>query len=69
MARDAEVDAIRYESVRDPKHGAAVAVLQPSCFRPRKPLEQHTWLLTVRRTAVPGSAKVESFEFDAGEWR
>ncbi len=69
VAREAEVDAIRYESVRDPKHGAAVAVLQPSCFRPRKPLEQHTWLLTVRRTAVTWQREGQSFEFDAGEWR
>jgi hypothetical protein len=68
VARQANVDAIRYESVRDPKHGAAVAVLRPSCFKPRKPLEQHTWLLTVRRAAVVWQREGESFEFDARAW-
>jgi len=68
VAREAEVDAIRYESVRDPKHGAAVAVLRP-CFKPRKPLEQHTWFLTVRRTSVIWQREQETFEFDAEVWR
>ncbi|HME38362.1 MAG TPA: RES family NAD+ phosphorylase [Steroidobacteraceae bacterium] len=67
-ARQANVDAIRYESVRDPKHGAAVAVLRPACFKPRKPLAQHTWLLTVRRTAVVWQREGETFEFDARVW-
>ena len=52
VAREAGVDAIRYESVRDPMHGGAVAVLRPSCFAPRKPLKQATWFLTVRAEAV-----------------
>ena len=66
-AREANIDAIRYESVRDPEHGAAVAVLRP-CFKPRTPLAQETWLLTVRRTAVVWQREGESFEFDAGGW-
>jgi hypothetical protein len=64
VAREANIDAIRYESVRDPKHGAAVAVLEPSCFKPRKPLEQNTWFLTVRRAAVIWQRDGETFEFD-----
>ena len=68
VARQANVDAIRYESVRDPEHGAAVAVLTPACFKPRKPLEQHTWFLTVRRTAVIWQREGETFEFDARSW-
>lgn len=68
-ARLAAVDAIRYESVRDPEHAAAVAVLQPACFRPRKPLEQQTWFLTVRRSAVVWQREGQTFEFDAGDWR
>jgi hypothetical protein len=67
-AREANVDAIRYESVRDPRHGAAVAVLRP-CFKPRKPLEQHTWFLTVRRGAVIWQRESETFEFAADEYR
>jgi hypothetical protein len=69
VAREAAIDAIRYESVRDPEHGPAVAVLRPSCFRPRKPLEQHTWFLTVRRTAVIWQREGETFEFDTRVWQ
>ena len=68
-ARDANVDAIRYESVRDPGHGAAVAVLRPSCFKPRKPLQQQTWFLSVRRSVVTWQREDETFEFDAAAWR
>ena len=68
-ARLAAVDAIRYESVRDPEHGAAVAVLQPSCFKPHEPLEQQTWFLMVRRSAVVWQREGQTFEFDAGDWR
>jgi len=68
VAREAAIDAIRYESVRDPEHGAAVAVLRSSCFKPHKPLEQHTWFLTVRRAAVIWQREGETFEFDAKVW-
>jgi hypothetical protein len=68
VAREGAVDAIRYESVRDPEHGAAVAVLQPACFKPRKPLEQHTWFLTVRRSAAIWQREGETLEFDAAAW-
>jgi len=44
-----------------------VAVLRP-CFKPRKPLTQLTWLLTVRRTAVVWQREGETFEFDASAW-
>jgi hypothetical protein len=69
VVRQADIDAIRYESVRDPDHGPAVAVLRPACFKPRKPLEQHTWFLTVRRTAVIWQCEGQTFEFDARAWR
>ena len=69
VARVADVDAIRYESVRDPGHGAAVAVLQPACFKPPEPLERHTWFLTVRRSAVFWQREGQTFEFDAGNWQ
>ncbi len=68
VAREANVDAIRYESVRDPEHGAAVAVLRP-CFKPHRPLEQHTWLLSVRRPSVIWQRERETFEFDTRAWR
>ncbi len=68
-ARAAKIEAIRYESVRDPEHGAAVAVLAPSCFNPRKPLEQHTWFLTVRREAAIWQREGENCEFAAQAWQ
>jgi hypothetical protein len=68
VAREAGLDAIRYESVRDPEHGGAVAVLNPRCFKPRKPLEQGTWFLTVRPQAAIWQRDGETFEFDAAPW-
>ena len=67
IARAAEIDAIRYESVRDPLRGGAVAVLRP-CFKPGTPLKQHVWFLTVRRDSVIWQRQGESFEFDARAW-
>jgi hypothetical protein len=58
-----------YAPSQDLAHGAAVAVLQPSCFKPHKPLEQHTWFLTVRRSAVFWQREGRTFEFDAGSWQ
>jgi len=69
VARQANVDAIRYESVRDPEHGGAVAVLRPSCFKPRKPLEQRIWLLTVRAEAAIWQREGQSHEFLAKNWK
>jgi hypothetical protein len=67
-ARAADVDAIRYESVRDPEHGGAVAVLNPRCFKPKKPLEQGTWFLTVRLGSAVWQREGATFEFDAAPW-
>jgi hypothetical protein len=68
LARQANIDAIRYESVRDPEHAAAVAVLEPSCFKPRQPLEQRLWFLTVRPDAAIWQRDGETYEFAASEW-
>jgi RES domain len=67
LARQANVDAIRYESVRDPEHGGAVAVLRP-CFKPRKPLESRVWLLSVRREAAIWQSDGGSYQFTANDW-
>ena len=69
IARQADIDAIRYESVRDPQHAGAVAVLRPSCFKPRKPLEQRIWLLTVSREAAIWRREEQSYQFMAVNWR
>jgi len=68
IARQANVDAIRYESVRDPLHAGAVAVLRPSCFKPRQALQQRIWLLTVSREAAIWQREAQSYEFRAINW-
>ena len=68
VARQADVDAIRYESVRDPEHACAVAVLRLSCFHPRKPSEQHNWFLSVRRDTVIWQREGETFAFQTAAW-
>ncbi len=68
VAREAHLSAIRYESVRDPKHGLAVAVLRPQCFTPHKPLEQQTWFLTVKQAHVIWQREGEVMEFETSEW-
>jgi hypothetical protein len=68
LARQANVDAIRYESVRDPEHGGAVAVLRPSCFKPRQPWGQRIWLLTVRPEGAIWQREAQNYEFAAKNW-
>jgi len=51
-ARAAGVTAIRYESVRDPQHGACVAVLSPGVFGRGRPHEQQTWFIAASRARV-----------------
>jgi RES domain len=68
VARRADIDAIRYASVRDPEHGAAVAVLRPR-FKPRHPVEQQAWFLSVRREVVIWQREGETYEFDVRAWQ
>jgi RES domain-containing protein len=56
VAREAGIALIRYRSVRDPEHRAALAVLTPKAFRKSAPLEQHTWLIKVGRAQVLAEA-------------
>lgn len=65
LARDAHLGAIRYESVRDPQHGAALAVLRPQAFAAPKPLEQETWFLTIKQSRVIWQYESDTFEFAA----
>ena len=71
-AREAKVGAIRYESVRDPKHQACCAVLSPAAFTPAVPLEQQTWMLSVARDRViwrrTHALDAEEHEFAAANW-
>jgi hypothetical protein len=56
VAREAGIALIRYRSVRDPGHRAALAVLTPKAFRKSAPLEQHTWLIKAGRAQVLAEA-------------
>lgn len=47
VAREARVDAIAYQSVRDPKQGGCVAVLVPTAFAHNAPINPQTWHLSV----------------------
>ena len=42
-ARDAQIDLIRYESVRDPDAGTSLAVLACKAFSEPSPIERRTW--------------------------
>jgi hypothetical protein len=52
IAREADVQVIRYQSVRDPEHGGCAAVLTPEAFAARKPRKQETWFIAASRRRV-----------------
>lgn len=73
-ARAARAGAIRYESVRDPRHGGCCAVLAWSAFARPSPAEQQTWMLSVTRDRVvwqrTDAIRADAHEFVvAGLWR
>ena len=51
-AREGGVGAIRYASVRDPEHGACLALLRSDGFAAAVPRESQEWLLAVTRERV-----------------
>lgn len=42
-ARDANIDLITYASVRDDSSGANYAILEPTAFKRREPVDRQTW--------------------------
>lgn len=72
VARESGVQAIRYESVRDPEHAGCCALLSPEAFASRRHADPQTWWLSVFRDRVvwqrSGSPSSESFEFLASGW-
>ncbi len=50
--RDAEAQIIRYESVRDPKRRANLALLTPRAFARRAPKKFETWRIRLSRFGV-----------------
>lgn len=62
-AREAGTAIVRYESVRDPQHGACFAILTPSAIRPLQPTARETWYLTVTRDGVVWQREAGQFSF------
>jgi hypothetical protein len=52
IARESGAGAIRYESVRDPRHAACAALLDPSAFSRPSPKRQETWFIAAARERV-----------------
>jgi hypothetical protein len=55
--RAAGVEAILYESARDPKHGANVAVFEPKAFSGTRPEAPETWTMTLSMDRVDVARK------------
>jgi hypothetical protein len=65
-ARQAQLGAIVYQSVRDPQQGWCVALLSPKAFARRKPIAStQTWWLAVQQDGVVWRREQESFIFSA----
>jgi hypothetical protein len=66
-ARAQQIDLIRYESVRDPKHAGCVAVLDAAAFSHPSPVAHETWLLSISRDRVTwvrsNPLRVDRYEF------
>lgn len=69
-AREAAIEIIRYESVRDPQRAACAAVLSPVAFGRGKPRGLETWFIAAARERVrcapEGSGEV-SFQFSRAQ--
>ena len=65
-ARKADVAMILYRSVRDREPGTCVALLRPDALRPKRPLAQETWYLTVTRREVIWQREGRRFVFRFG---
>lgn len=52
QAREAGVEVLRYESVRDPGKGANLAVLTCRAFKSREPVDRQTWRLAFSASGV-----------------
>jgi len=52
LAREARIEIIRYESVRDPQRAACAALLTPAAFAKPAPLAEETWFIAAGRARV-----------------
>jgi hypothetical protein len=73
VAREAQVDAIVYRSVRDPAGGGCIAVLTPTTFAKKEPVAAETWNFSVTLDRViwqkSDVLSPEAFEFPSSFWR
>jgi hypothetical protein len=70
VARSAQIELIRYQSVRDPEQAACVAVLDPVAFGRGKPHRLETWFIAAARSRVRCAIQesdVPQFEFTAAQ--
>lgn len=70
LARKAQVEVIRYESVRDPGHGENLAVLSPDALACNAPTSHQTWRLLLRRDRVDAMREMPrvTLSFDLATW-
>ena len=70
-AREAQVEAIRYRSVRDPAGGANIALLTPAAFRRKRPVALQSWRLFLRAATVQAVREMPrlTLEFPFSIWR
>lgn len=70
IARDADIGAILYQSVRDPDQRFCAAVLTPLAFAAKKPdSSTQTWVLTIStEEAIWMRQDDESFSFQTSRW-
>lgn len=71
-ARTAGLGLLRYRSVRDPRQGGCVAVLDPAAFSFHEPIASQTWHLSIFRERVvwrsDNPLKDISLEFPTARW-
>ena len=66
VAREANLALILYRSVRDPEPGTCIAVLSPAALRPKRPVAQETWHLTVTTHGAIWQRESQRFLFRFG---
>jgi hypothetical protein len=73
QARDAGIQIVRYESVRDPDRAGCAALLSHTAFARNEPTDSQTWTLAVFRHGVfwrlDSIFEERAFELDAALWR
>jgi RES domain len=69
LAREAAIELIRYESVRDPEHGACAAVLTPAVFGRSRPRAEQRWFIAAARARVRAADAegAATFEFSRAQ--